>query len=480
MFQILYPLGLLAALGILIPVLIHLWNVKTGKTLKIGSVFLLGTPSNQRSRSFRVQDWPLLLLRCLIIFLAALVLSVPVMHTREKVTKAPGWILVEKSGLSELWKSHRFSMDSLIKAGYEIHDLAQNFEKIDLNDTTTVFSRSSELRLPYYSLFRQLEVLLPNGTSVYFFAKGNRSDFDGPQVDSKLDLHWKILPPDSSQLNWTAATYQLANGRVRKMEANASSNGTYYTIKDLLSPAAKERSVDTSTVLIQIYAGKNAEDATYVRAATAAISAYTQRKIKIRNVSSVNAVTRAPGVLFWLSEEKLSPAVLRDLNENTTVFYYAGTKVQSLGSVIRDNSSLTTQPAELYQRTVLESATTIGQWEDGTGTPLLLHSVQTGVNCLGFYSRFKPEWTDMVWSNELVRYLLPIILPDSEPEKGFEDAAKLPVSADELNYAGNRVKSTSLSYKVVEYALDSWIWYALLMAFLIERVVTHNRKKASL
>jgi len=120
--QFLYPISLLAAAGIIVPVIIHLWNIKNGKTLKIGSISLLGAPSNQRSRNFRVSDWPLLLLRCLLIILIALLLSAPLFSSRHAGSKNAGWIIVEKQRFHELWIKNKKEIDSLQHKGYELRD----------------------------------------------------------------------------------------------------------------------------------------------------------------------------------------------------------------------------------------------------------------------------------------------------------------------------------------------------------------------
>ena len=75
--QLLYPIGLLALAGLIIPVIIHLWSVKTGKTLKIGSINLLGESANATSKSLKITDWLLFVLRCLLLIIIGLMLAQP-------------------------------------------------------------------------------------------------------------------------------------------------------------------------------------------------------------------------------------------------------------------------------------------------------------------------------------------------------------------------------------------------------------------
>jgi len=67
-----------AAAGIIIPGIIHFWNRKQSKILKIGSISLLTQSYKQQAKSLQLQQRLLLLLRCLLILLIALLLSHPV------------------------------------------------------------------------------------------------------------------------------------------------------------------------------------------------------------------------------------------------------------------------------------------------------------------------------------------------------------------------------------------------------------------
>ncbi|RYD77009.1 MAG: NAD-dependent epimerase/dehydratase family protein, partial [Sphingobacteriales bacterium] len=51
-------------------------------------------------------------------------------------TKNSGWILVERSNFSKVFKTNRKTIDSLTKLGYQIHDFNLGFNLIDLKDTS--------------------------------------------------------------------------------------------------------------------------------------------------------------------------------------------------------------------------------------------------------------------------------------------------------------------------------------------------------
>src|SRR5690349_18614316 len=77
MIQLQSPFWLIALSGVLIPVLIHLWNKKPGRTIKVGSIRWLEATASKRLNSIRLHDWLLLLLRMAIVALVALVLTQP-------------------------------------------------------------------------------------------------------------------------------------------------------------------------------------------------------------------------------------------------------------------------------------------------------------------------------------------------------------------------------------------------------------------
>jgi hypothetical protein len=480
MFQILYPLGLLAALGIIIPVIIHLWNVKSGKTLKIGSVVLLGTPTNQRSRSFRVQDWPLLLLRILLILIAAFLLAAPVYFKTPEPSKQSGWVLLEKAQFSKIWKQQHKKIDSLLKAGYELHDFAAGFSKIEIKDSGTVFSKPPNQNIPYYALLRHLNHLHPAGTNIHIFAENQRRNFKGEQPRTHLNLSWNFLPEDTSKLNWTAAAYQLQNRSIRMLEAKSSDKGTYYQASESSKVAHPELQVDTATIFVQVYAAKNTLDAGYVMAAINAIRQYTQRKIQLEEINNINQVKRQTSVLFWLSERKLTASQLAMLPTGIRRFAYAGNKVENFKSVIRDLQGVALQDVVLFKKA--SAAASPGQpvWIDGAGNPLLSMDDAGGVESYLFYSRFRPDWMNMVWSDQMVYFILPVILPESAASAAFRDAEKLPMSALDLG-ANQRIKqAVNRKPQLVAEDLSPWLWYFLLLLLFIERWITYTKRKVAL
>lgn len=443
MLQLLYPIGLLAAIGILVPIVIHLWNIKKGKTLKIGSIALLGLASNQRSSHLKITDWPLLLLRCLLLILIALVLGQPLYKSIVKPLQEPGLILLEKQELGRVWKVYKKEMDSLLKKGYEIRDLNVGFSKIELKDTATTFSRQEALPLSYFSLVRQLNAEKKPGTKVYLYTDNRLNRFEGMQPVTQLDLKWKILPVKDEEENKT----------------------TTNTGKD----------TDSDNLAVMIFSNGLHMDAAYIRSAVNAIADFTKRKITVKEIQSLQQIQKPTTLVFWLSEKPLNTMQLKQLPAGISFFNYAGQKTEKVKSAIHYESGAATQEIALYQRKKFDGKMEQSIWSDAFGVPLLTLDSVSGIKHYQFYSRFNQGWTDLVWSNGLVEALLPVVIPHQEAEFGYpeDQNAERIVSAIPLPLPNHTKMKASIFYS--QQPIAGFIWWLLMLVFFMERWITYKK-----
>ena len=92
------PSFLWALLGLSVPVAIHLWSKKEGKTIKVGSLKFLQESDSQKSSSIKLNEFWLLLLRMLLITILVFILAEPRLYYENE--NSPITYLVEKSLLS--------------------------------------------------------------------------------------------------------------------------------------------------------------------------------------------------------------------------------------------------------------------------------------------------------------------------------------------------------------------------------------------
>lgn len=474
MFSVLSPLGLFAALGILIPVLIHLWNIKSGKTLKIGSIALLGDPSNQRSSSLRITDWPLLLLRCLLILCIALILADPVDKIKLGAAERPGWILVEKMNFKKLWSSHRKQLDSLLAKGYEIHDFDVNFRKLELADTSSIFSSSAEAPLTYYALLKQLESQLEPGRKVYLYVHNLSARFASKAPALNLQVHWNLLPLEGQDTSWNSGAYQSLNQSFVSSTAHSSATGTYYLPGMLKAGDTAGLAVDTATLRVKIYANPGSKDAEYVQAAVGAIRQYTRRKIEVKRIRSWQEV-KENALVFWLSDKAPSAADMGKLPEGTRFFQYAGARVQGSASSIQDHNGVSLEQSELYKRTTDQNASGQAVWSDGSARAVLSREFDSGKQVYKFYSRFRPDWNNLVWSENMVLFLLPIVLPEAIATTAFELDRRSLAALNDPKLPGGGKSGQGQPPVFIQQPISSWIWWLAFLLLILERWLSYRK-----
>jgi hypothetical protein len=469
-FQFLYPLGLLAAAGMIIPVLIHLWNIKNGKTLKIGSIALLGSPSNQRSRNFKINDWPLLLLRCLLLLWLACLLAKPSFKTKLAGGGHPGWLMVEKEHFPLLWKNNKTMLDSLLKKGYLIKDFNTGFQELELKDTASVFSKPDHVSLSYFSLLKQLNTILVPGTKVYLFTTDLLERFKGEEPQLNINLHWQFFNGSKERVSWVVAAFPVTSATIKQQIAYSAAEGTFYRSNKINRKSIEGTKVDTAKLRVLIY-GKDGADAHYVKAAVQAIATFTERPIQVREIQSLSNV-KQKSLVFWLSAQNLSDIQLKKIPPGSTLLSYAPGKQQTLKTIIRDQAGQALQDAFLLQRIPYNNRKGQAVWTDGYGIPVLTADTVWGIKHYQFYSRFNQNWTDLVWTNGLVRALLPLVLA----QDGFiadNHSRRVLTKIPDLVSRKGITPSGINPYK--EKPVSTIFWWLLLGTFMMERLVAYKR-----
>lgn len=456
--QLLYPIGFLALIGLLIPVIIHLWSVKQGKTLKIGSIALLGESASVTSKSLKLTDLLLFVLRCLLIILIAFILAQPFLTTKVDQQKSSGWILVSPNQLNQSYKTDRKTIDSLLNLGYELHEFNLDFKKVDLADT----SSSSRVgnQLSYNSLLKALQYKIPAGYTAYIYADDRLSNFSGeiPKISYKL-IWQSILSTDSTKF-WST------NYLGKAFEAKSNKYATTYT------EVIKSNLPSLSVVIYE----PSGSDAQYVRAALNAIADFSKRAISIKNFSSANA--KNADVVFWLSEQSISPYIAT-LKPNAKIFAYQNGKVENvsagtvhLSSGLKDEASV-----KLYKRIGLAQQKGKVIWKDSYGVPMLLRDSTNKHIYFNFYSKLNPQFTDLVWKEQFVSALMPIVLGVRKGEDfGFETNMldQRRISAGQ-QFTTSESKTAAVTSIEKQEPLNHIFWILAFLILLLERILSFRK-----
>ena len=481
------------ALTIVVPVLIHLWNIREGKTLKIGSVLLLRQVERQRASSFRIREWLLLALRCLLLLLLVMLLAGPYRLTKSKTGKETGWIVIEKRYRKELYNLFGRQIDSLTGAGFRMYYLEGNYPPVKREELVVEYADSAATDLPYWTSLQQLHRRVPAGLPVYLYTGNRLNRFTGKRPLLAMNLHWQVVTPADSVHTGLAAAYLSSPDSIRVIKATGRPAFLSYVAENIPAAVARQKGyttsfeggklflsqpdnqplqVDTSTLRVAIFAEGYPNDAVYLQAAIRAVQQYTHRRIEVQRLSNERAGGSAPDWLFWLSDKPV-PVI-----PHCNIFRYAAGREQTYHSwIVQNNRESTGEPIVLYKRVSDSSANpdeTI-VWQDGYGQPILAKSEARSSAFFNFYSRFHPQWTDLPWSSRFPVWLLPLLL-DKEPvaemrqdtrvlDKSQIMAAVLP--ADRRGPAVSTPEKTDLK---------KWIWVAAFLVFFLERVVTYRHK----
>ncbi len=493
--QFLNPIWLFAIAAISIPVVIHLWNIKAGKTLKVGSIALITAAAQKSSRSFKLNDLLLFLVRCLFLLILAFLLAMPVWQRYLSNNKAKGWLLIPKENLKESYTQFKPAIDSLTKAGYEFHYFDKDFAKVDLNKVLLDSALKDQPKeVNYWNLVTGLNEKLSADIPAYVFTSNQARYFTGNKPSVSLNLHWQTFTPADSTSTWIESAWFTNNNSIKVIEGNSKPSGAYFTnyiiqsegdpksrftvdvnhgkpVISLKGAPQKVTTIDTSSLKIAIYADQYKAEASYLKAALTAVGDFTQRKTIIRQYTDAGQIPTGQSWLFWLSDK---PVGANDLKKSDHLLNYEQGKQINASSSIKINGafSLTDQVTEiaiykLIKEESLPNAHSV--WTDGYGNPILSKQRDHQSTQYHFYSHFNPAWNDLVWSDNFPKLLLNLIIynTDNELVNGI-DLIKI----DEQQLMPNITSSAKNigTDKITDQVdLSHYFWLLLAGIFFVER-----------
>ena len=458
-----------AMAGIIIPLAIHLWNVRKGKTLKVGSISFFSETPVSRAMSLRLTDLLLLLIRCLIFLLLAMFIAKPILTSAFSSNKE-GWLLMEKSSIPAVYREYGNEIDSMLDRGAELHELGGSFEKMTLGDS----SEDEPGEISYWELLRELENKIPGGLPVKVYTENRLARFDGARPTLNLNLDWKTVDTNH-ETTWIENAYTGYDDSI--VVVMGKTNGRATTFNKLVLPKSDPMikpnplrvqnendtiRVDTSELYISIYADAGTKDGQFLAYAVEAVKEFTRRKIHVNIIKDTSRLENADW-LFWLSERNLP---VNAIAEN--IFLYAGSKSHSVVTNFSLQNKNELIPAyQVYIDTINRADAVI--WQEGYGQPLLTRQ-PTRPEYI-FYSRLDPKWNGLVWSEQFPQFVVDLLYPVQQIKgrdyRMIDDQQLLP-----------KVKmSKQSSAGVITRPIDHWFWLIAIVLFLVERIVSYRKQK---
>jgi len=491
---------LIALAAVSIPVIIHLWNIRRGKTLKVGSISLFEEASRKSSRSFNLLEVLLLILRCLLLILLALLLAIPMFSRQVKVKRSKGWILVPKEIFNETYLHFKKPIDSLNHAGFEFHFYNNGLPAANLNQLlTSKLKDSTASTSNYWNLLKQVNAKVPASIPVYLFTTNQLRHFTGTKPQVALNLHWQTFTPADSMTSWIEKAYFTNNNSIRIVQGTSKPSGTaysYYNVQgdganspiqitvnngepfvNLKNSKSAAVAVDTSVNRIAIYTDNFTTDAAYPKAALQTVTEFTQHKSFIKTYNNAALINGKQNWVFWLSEKPVPQSIIA---HTQNVFSYKTSKVNSVNSWIatEDMNGLPRgqEHINLFKRVNASGNANEILWHDGFGQPLLSLQKTRNANFYQFYTRFNPSWSDLVWNDQFPKLMLQLLNNDHLVSKSEDKRAIAPNQILPLKTTNKEAIADKFAKQV---NLSHYFWLALIVLLLAERWLSGKQKLAT-
>ncbi len=422
--QFLNPIWLWSALGIVIPIAIHLWNQQPGKVLEVGSIrFMDPSPSKRSSRLQLTEIW-LLILRCLIILLLALFLAQPTWNSKTSQSNQ-GWVLIPRASMKMAYQAHQQGIDSLLKLGMELHALETGFPELNLK-SDSIKTNPSEPVPNFWALATQLEKQVPLNYQLHLFT---------PEL---LQYYRGVKPALHRSMVW----------------------------KSYAMPSQVDTAMQRSkqTIRIAVFADVYAADADYLLAACKAIQTVGGDAILVTKCNNPTQIPEGQDWLFWLSDKPLPK------NNAKHVWSYQLGNGQLVQTQIYASSGSLQEKIPLYKTIPMQLK---GEmiWEDGFGQAVLQ---KWGNGQYLMNTRFHPDWNGLVWSPAFPSMMMDLLLgsrPFEPSQLAIDPVQLLPEQPIQNRGQINPRVSTS------QQPLSHWIWGLLLVLLIIERGIVFYQTK---
>jgi len=439
------PIWFLSAAAVAIPILIHLWNNRKGKTLSVGSTAFLERAAEEKSWQRKLTDPLLLVLRCLLLVLLSALLAQPFFPGKGNAGEHKGWVLAPKNEFAQTYRHFSQPIDSLLKNGFELRYFEPGFAGTTPEAALRDSSRQAIVEnTSYWALAQAAQQAVADSVPIYIFTDNRLAHFFGTRPVATRKLVWQ--------------TY------------SASADSSQQSLK------ANSTSTDTATLSVVIVTDGNAGDGNYIRAALTAIADFEKKKINIALAAAEAKTIPRVDWVFWLNTNP-PPS---DLNCRNLLLYETG-NVETVSSWIstRDETKMMDEPALLYKVAGIDHETGTSEmlWKDGFGRGILTMEKIKAQNRFHFYSRFDPDWNGLVWSAEFPAALKSLLEFEKE---GNHDVESRGQTLDPLQVKLEPGKAAfvgliqSGSQPVNSAAI--YIWALVFLVFIIERVISYLKQ----
>ncbi|GAB2541908.1 BatA domain-containing protein [Spirosoma aerophilum] len=192
--QFVEPFLLWGVLAVAIPVVIHFWHQKQGKPLPWAATQWLLEKQNQQSRGLRLDNIPLLIIRCLLLVLLAFLLAQPVLNWFLQPPTIQKVHLVQPS--KAVADNYRFELGEAQKKGEKV--VWADDQLSELNDKPYPFQPST--RFNPLQLQTAINRLDTKNTELHLYLVNSRKLADVPAISVPTTFRLHTVVDSSGQL----------------------------------------------------------------------------------------------------------------------------------------------------------------------------------------------------------------------------------------------------------------------------------------
>ena len=440
-----------------------------------------------------------MLLRMAVLAVLVLVLTQPSWTTLAPSSESSPerWILVHPEVLSKTPEASLYGkLDSLESEG-TVRLLAPGFSRVDLDD----FSPSEAASPDVWSLLREADGQLPNGSTITVVTPSRLVDFRGARPSLRTAIDWMPVEPTTPN-RWMATARWMEGDSLRVTVGVSHPTGTLFEsyrvavaaggamLSDeaglaldiegeqvVLRPPDDHPGDDTRSIapayaerrIVVAHSPARRDDARYVAAALQAVADVTGLPIALSLTTDTDALPPDAAVVFWLHEE---PAPARSGEGLLIVSDAEGEVWQDVHRRVLLNVTTSATPPTLERRV---AALSRGQavWRDSSGEPLLeRESHGTGTH-YRFYSRFHPSFGSLVRHVAFPEWVLRLLREEDDmgrihtpDQRRISAAQRKPLLRDGAALHESKPATTRLHVP---------LWILAFALFSLERWIAHRQ-----
>ena len=496
------PYFLFAASALLIPIAIHLWNKRQGKTVKIGSLRWLEASASQRWSSVKLNNVWLLLLRCLILLLLAFALAQPVLVRPPKAPQMQKAVYIGQELLYTAAARQQIqpTVDSLLQRGYRLHLYTPGFTALS-REQWQQHSHSAkdsvlESSANYWALLPALAEKHQPQDSVWLFTSDQQRFFAGTRPAAVPGyIRWIPVSSEASAV-WLQAAVQTSPDSLLLVIGKSTRDGITYS-RHLTPAAANSIVVGNQQLLLQrradtlqaVWPDKRtsqvrvqtapmriailAEEAQqpevrYLQAAISAISHYT--RIPMHTAAAQDT---AADWVFWLRSDAVPPQLQQQVaQQGLQLWVQPATEPTATQAHLPATAGENVAVHQLHKATGSQAQHPI--WTTDTGEELLTVQPKGKGHIYYFRSAFQPAWSDLGQSPQLPELLLPLLFPRQRATT-YDVRA---LDERQLKPAPQAVSPTAPVAEAGYMPLLPWFVLAAFILFLVERTIAGRRGTA--